>query len=128
MDKRKENGMMIKYADKKKKDEQLYTAPNNEHTVKIQFVFVFFFQILSALVIRQHHPSPSTPEGKAVSIYPLPSSPVFSLSSADKYTAFSSPRCSNRDTGDNNTPLTVLAHAHWVESGRPGDRPSAAVF
>lgn len=52
---------MIKYADKKKKDEQLYTAPNNEHTVKIQFVFGFFFSryslpLLSVNIIRHHPP------------------------------------------------------------------------
>lgn len=31
-------------------------------------------------------------------------------------------RCSNRDTGDNNTPFVESAHAHWEEEGPPVER------
>lgn len=31
-------------------------------------------------------------------------------------------RCSNRDTGDNNSPFMESAHAHWEEEGPPVER------
>lgn len=37
-------------------------------------------------------------------------------------------RCSNRDTGDNDTPFTESAHAHWEEADHPAKEPSVAMF